>query len=48
VTEAWDFREVRLLFVEGNTHLQNELGDIYNEAFSLIENKKKQSERKKS
>jgi hypothetical protein len=32
VTEACNFREVRLLFMKGNmAYFRNKLGDIYNE-----------------
>jgi uncharacterized protein YhfF len=44
-----NFREVRSMFVECNMGLfQNKLGDIYDEAFHLTEDKRKQKERKKS
>jgi hypothetical protein len=46
VTEAWSNIEVRSMFVEGN--IRNKLWDIYNEAFPLTEDKRKQKEREKS
>jgi hypothetical protein len=48
LTENWDFKEVRAMSVEGNLAcFQNELGDMYNEAFPLTEDKWWQKDQEK-
>ena len=48
VLESWDWRESRAVGVRDNVaRFRNEFRDVYNEVFSVFENKKKQKDREK-